>query len=237
MWMADLDGRNRVRLTFDGAVDIEPTWSPDGRGIVFRSNRSGFSNLYRKQLDTTRPASLLYASTFRKDVNDWSPDGRTIAFATKTTGAGTDVWSLPLDAPERPVPIVSGPGWQSHARFSPDGYLIAYQSSENGDVEIFVQALGPSGRRWRIGRGRQPTWRGDGRELFFADGSAMMAVSLAGRGEAIAPGLPYRLFDVQLGHVVRNTYAVTPDGERFLTIEPVGQDTPPALMVLLDPRF
>jgi Tol biopolymer transport system component len=205
--------------------------------MVFRSNRSGFSDLYRRQLDTTLPTSLLDASTSRKDADDWSPDGRTILVTSETAGTGADLWTLPVDAPARAAALVAGPGWQTCGRFSPDGHLVAYQSTENGVFEVFVQLLGPSRRRWRVGPGEQPMWRRDGRELFFVDGSAMMAVKLAGGGEATALGPPTRLFDVQLGEVARNAYAVTPDGTRFLTVEPVAQDAPPTLMVLLDPPF
>lgn len=237
VWLADLDGRNRVRVTFDGSVDIEPTWSPDGREVVFRSNRSGFSDLYRKQLDTNLPESLLYGSRSRKDVGDWSPDGKTIVFSVETAGAESDLWTLPIAAPGHAAPLVTGPGAQTHAQFSPDGRLVAYQSSENGVDDVLVQSLGASRRRWRIANGQQPSWRADGRELLFVVGGAIASADVRGRGDATAFGPPHRLFDVQLSGVVRNAYAITPDGQRFLLIEPVEQDAPPALTVLLDPPF
>jgi Tol biopolymer transport system component len=57
--------------------------------------------------------------------------------------------------------------WQ--ARFSPDGRWVAYASDEPGPFEIYVQSF-PDGKykkRISVNGGVHPTWRGDGRELFF----------------------------------------------------------------------
>jgi Tol biopolymer transport system component len=235
VWTADLDGRNRSRLTFDGSVDIEPVWSPDGRRIVFRSNRSGASDLYMKRVDGDLPETLLYASPARKDACDWSPDGTRIVFALEVTGSESDLWVLPVDAPQLAAPLVSGPGSQGGARFSPDGKLLAYASTENDASEVFVQSLGPSRRRWKVGRGVQPMWRADGRELMFLDGSTMMAAAVSGDEDAtaFAPGQP--LFTSNIAPAVRNAYAIAPDGRRFLAIAPFGMLDDSPLTLLLHP--
>jgi Tol biopolymer transport system component len=130
---------------------------------------------------------------------------------------------------------VSAPGAQWAARFSPDGQLVAYASTENDVPEIFVQSLGPSRRRWKVGRGTQPMWRADGRELVFLDGSTMMAAAVSGHdeGTAFGPGQP--LFTSKIATAVRNAYAIAPDGQRFLVITPSETLDGSPLTVLLHP--
>ena len=83
----------------------------------------------------------------------------------------------------------------------------------------------PAGdREWRIsqGGGTFPQWRADGKELFYVVPTlrAMMAVPIKA-GSTLEPGQPARLFEFPL---LRNggvrQYAVTPDGQRLLIIEP-----------------
>ena len=44
--VVDADGANLRALTYDRAKDVEPAWTPDGKHVVFRSDRDGVSNLY-----------------------------------------------------------------------------------------------------------------------------------------------------------------------------------------------
>src|SRR5262249_27872563 len=70
--------------------------------------------------------------------------------------------------------------------------------------------------------GRQPRWRGDGKELFFLgpDGK-MMAVAMRTSGASIEPATPQALFDAHPmpgPTAYTNEYDVTADGKRFLLI-------------------
>jgi hypothetical protein len=69
--------------------------------------------------------------------------------------------------------------------------------------------------------GAQPRWRGDGRELFFIDlQGKMMSVPLRG-GLPSNIDVPRKLFDTGLvPDPTVKQYAVTPDGLRFLVLEP-----------------
>ncbi|MGD8897139.1 MAG: BamA/TamA family outer membrane protein [Acidobacteriota bacterium] len=90
-------------LTHDRAKDVEPTWLPDGKALVFRSDRDGVSNLYGLRLPDGVPIRLtnVLGGAFQPSV---SPDGRTVAFADYS-GRGFDVRAAPLDLPEgRPAP-------------------------------------------------------------------------------------------------------------------------------------
>jgi hypothetical protein len=72
--------------------------------------------------------------------------------------------------------------------------LIAYESDESGQFEIYVYEY-PSGGKWIISPdgGTSPRWSADGSELFYLSGSDIMAVPIE-RGNGFRAGAPRSLF-------------------------------------------
>ncbi len=93
-----------TRLTSDLFSDIQPDWHPDGKRIVFSSDRNGIFNLYEYSLINGRisPLTNLVGGGFTPDI---SPDGKKIVFASYKSGG--HVISL-MDYPDKPA--VSGKG-------------------------------------------------------------------------------------------------------------------------------
>jgi hypothetical protein len=71
--------------------------------------------------------------------------------------------------------------------------------------------------RISAGGGGQPRWRNDGRELYYVSGKKFMAVAVNYGAEFVASA-PMELFkqETALLSASRNSYEVTPDGQRFL---------------------
>ena len=82
-------------LTEDRAKDVEPTWTPDGEYVVFRSDRDGVSNLYarRRSDGTLLRVSNVLGGAFAPAVG---PDGRTVAFASYSA-RGYDIHAMEAD--------------------------------------------------------------------------------------------------------------------------------------------
>jgi Tol biopolymer transport system component len=83
------------QLTHDRAKDVEPTWTPDGETVVFRSDRDGVSNLHALRLadrSLVRVTNVI-GGAFQPSV---SPDGRSVAYAAYSA-AGYDVHVAPLE--------------------------------------------------------------------------------------------------------------------------------------------
>ncbi len=102
VWVDPAKGEVRS-LTHDRAKDAEPTWTPDGEGLVFRSDRDGISNLYELRLadGSVTPLISVLGGAFEPSV---SPDGRTIAFADYSA-RGYDIRVARRGAPaSRPAP-------------------------------------------------------------------------------------------------------------------------------------
>jgi len=124
-----------------------------------------------------------------------------------------------------PRPLLNAPGGCDQARVSPDGRWIAYRSVESGRMEVYLQSLPPSdaGRlQVSTGGGLEPRWRGDGKELFYLEGSNLMATPVDLGQPVPRIGTPTRLFVAPLDPVQRrNRYVVTKDGKRFLFVTPL----------------
>jgi Tol biopolymer transport system component len=93
--LLDMASGELTELTHDRAKDVEPVFTPDGRYILFRSDRDGVSNVYALRMDDhalLRVTNVL-GGAFSPDV---SPDGTQLAFASYTS-AGYDVHVAPLD--------------------------------------------------------------------------------------------------------------------------------------------
>jgi Tol biopolymer transport system component len=101
----DTAGRVLRELTADRALDLTPAWSPDGRYVVFSSDRTGIPNLYAYDLqgDRLMQVTNLLTGAFQPDV---SPDGRAIAFALYRAD-GYHIARIPFDPSTwRPAPPV-----------------------------------------------------------------------------------------------------------------------------------
>ena len=73
-----------------------PVWSPDGKQIVFATERDGVGNLFRKASNNAGTEEPLFKSNEPKIPSDWSRDGRFLLFQSVGPGAGPDIWYLPM---------------------------------------------------------------------------------------------------------------------------------------------
>ncbi len=99
LWTADGDLR---QLTDDAYVDIDPTFSPDGRTVVFASDRAGSMDLWSLDPDSG-DVSRLTNEPIKSFDPAVSPDGRSIAYLA-TAGFG------PWDPAEVRIVDISGKG-------------------------------------------------------------------------------------------------------------------------------
>jgi len=85
LYLVQPDGSGLTRLTNNDYVDTSPSWSPDGRQIVYRSRVDGSSDIFIMHADGTNPRNLVQDpqdSIFDEFYPRWSPDGDMIALYT-----------------------------------------------------------------------------------------------------------------------------------------------------------
>jgi Tol biopolymer transport system component/predicted Ser/Thr protein kinase len=233
IWVLDQARGVSSRFTFGNTDEINPTWSPDGLQIAFSSPRKDATRrgIYRKAANGVGAEETLLEDTGNDAVEDWSPDGKLLLFNVDSH----DVDALPLTGDRKPYPVLKAAFPQDHARLSPDGRWIAYVSLESGRREVFVQNFPAAGGKWQVSNngGTEPSWRGDGRELYFIEGADFKAVEVKAAGSSFEAGIPKTLFAVQLDSINRRSrYVATPDGKRFLFVTtPRSIDTTPFIVV------
>ncbi|MEO8308665.1 MAG: TIR domain-containing protein [Pseudomonadota bacterium] len=242
IWLSD--GSRSSRITFDGAQNVYPVWSPDGERIVYASmaGTASAGAIYQKFTSGTGEAEQILSAGSVKFPSSWSADGRYLLFFIANPEAGVDTWIMPMTGDRKPSVLLKTPFFEVWPRFSPDGKWVAYQSDESGRFEIYVRSfVEPDGKgsvpslgsgQWQVSTagGAFPVWSPDGRELYFLNPAGeMFASPIKVSGPVVTPGTPVKLFATKvLGRGIDNgtgrQYDVAPDG-RFLINETMDSDT------------
>lgn len=222
IWLLDTARATAERFTSEPAADGAPIWSPDGKQIVFGSNRRGVFNLYVKSTIETGDEQLRFSSPYDKAPVDWSPNGRYILYGQREPKTGQDaLWALSVDLASAPFLAVPAHFAAEQGQFSPDGKWIAFRSSESGG--IYISPFPGPGRSWRVsdGNGSQPRWGHDGKELFYVSSDGMFTsvpIALPPPGDGIRVAKASALFATHQANTrsPKPQYAVSSDGQRFL---------------------
>jgi WD40 repeat protein len=241
VWVLELGRDVFTRLTLAPETDVYPIWSPDGKSIVFASNRKGIFNLYEKPSGASGNDNVLLETEQNKTPTDWSPDGKFILFQTLDLETNDDIWALPMSGERKPFPVVQTRYAERDAQFSADGHWIAYQSNESGRFEIYVQSFPDGLVKTQITNqgGAQVRWRRDGKELFYIapDGRLIaIPIRLPSRNGQVGVGAGTPLFVAPVGDAIQGTdgpnYAVSPDGTRFLINTLVEEQAAPLTLIV-----
>jgi hypothetical protein len=244
IWIASLVSTTFTRFSLGQAADRLPVWTPDGRRIIWGSERAGVSNVYWQAADGSGPVEQLTQSSIALYPSAISPDGSRII--VRQDAPTRDLLTVPMNealrqpAPGRGAPagwpqpqvLVQTPATETSAEISPDGKWMAYQSDESGRDEVYVRPFPDvnAGRsQVSTGGGAKPLWARNGRELFYlvenGGTTAVMSVPMA-PGTGSAAGTPAKVVEGPYffgtpgsGDTAFRTYDVSMDGQRFLMVK------------------
>ncbi len=229
IWIYDLTRGASSRLT-SGIRANRPIWSPDGRRIVFGSEKHGPWNLFWKAADGTGEEEQLLSSPLSHVPSSFTPDGKVLMFTENNPQTGMDIWALSLeDRKARPVLRTSFN--EDEPMISSDGRWLAYTSDESGRKEIYVVPFPAASGKWLISNdgGAHPVWARNGKELFYRNGEKMMSVSIAA-DRGFNAGTPRLLFEGPYDQF----FDVSPDGQRFAMTRRNLEQAAPQLNVVLN---
>ncbi len=190
IYVMDADGKNQLRLTNNPAYDWSPSWSPDGKRIVFFSNRDGHVmggiptfEIYVMDADGKNQLRLTNDPNDDRDPS-WSPDGKRIAFLSMRDGhfiggiPTSEIYVMDADGKNQ-LRLTNNPNGDWSPSWSPDGKRIVFSSRREGHFigeagiteEIYVMDA-DGGNQLRLTENRKndllPSWSPDGERIAFS---------------------------------------------------------------------
>ena len=221
VWILDLVRGSRSQFVPGPGQSHLPVWSPDGRTILFSSDRGGPWNLFTKAATGAGVEEELLRSTTSSIASDWSRDGRFILYETVDPSTRSDIWALPMVPRRQPFAVANTARNERQAQLSPDGHWVAYASDDGGREDVWIQRFPDATEKWPISTagGSQPQWRRDGRELFYISTDfKLMAVDVNAAASSFDAGVPRALFSLRYADqlAARNNFMPAADGKRFL---------------------
>lgn len=210
IYLFDEPGGPPRRLTEDPALDYNAVFSPDGRWVVFTSERTGNVDLYALDLEDGGPPVRLTQHHGMNDAASFSPDGQRLAFVSTRDG-NADIFVMPFapgdaTAEDRAANLTRRPGGDFNPAFSPDGRRIAFSrqdhlwapsdagTDEHGHVGSDLYVMDADGSNVRKlseagGISGSPAWAWDGRAIYYyrigAEGAEIRRIAPDGSGDTV----------------------------------------------------
>jgi Tol biopolymer transport system component/predicted Ser/Thr protein kinase len=161
----------RIRVTFDSGLTTDPALSPDGKLVVYASDRAGHGNLdiWIQNLASGEKRQLTDDPADER-APSFSPDGSRVVFRSEKQGGG--IFTVSALGGGEPRLLATG-GWAP--RYSPDGSLIAYHTGGpwlvgglGAELRVAAASGGPAKRiATGLDDAWNPLWTGDGEHLVF----------------------------------------------------------------------
>jgi Tol biopolymer transport system component/aminoglycoside phosphotransferase (APT) family kinase protein len=216
----DLERGSETQLSRPGLDESDPIFSRDGTALFFGSRQGTRSTVVRRDLRAGSEATVIELEPNQDAAPTWvSPDGRSI-LSNMRRPTLSDVVLLEVGGGRRPLHETEAD--ELYAQVSPDGRWLVWASDASGRPEVYLDRFPDGGALVQASRagGTQPRWHPEGRELFFKDlDNVLTAVPVDTSSGTVSFGSPQPLFAIP--EFLGWTYAIAPDGKRFLTREPI----------------
>jgi len=205
-----------VKLLTDGMGDErQPSWSPDGKQIVFQSFRDGNYHLWTINKEGTDLKQITFGIYDEREPY-WSPDGKSVLFSSDRSG-NYDIWRLSLS--DRAFQqLTTSPANEYSPACSPDGRQIAFISSKQKEAIYIIDESGnerqvPSSK----GTTNAPSWSPDGKRIIFnavsAGKSELVMVTLASGAQQTISKTEEDVFPFRPTWMANNELIYTADGK------------------------
>jgi Tol biopolymer transport system component len=227
IWIHDITKGTKSQLSFDVPETWRPSWSPDGKEIVFQSGFFDSVDIYIQAINSRTSAKQLIHTKQNEGQPFWSHDGRFILFAKSASQPNTqnDIWYLEMGGGNYPKQLFESRFNEDFPYMSPDDRFVAFQSDKSGQLEVYVTDFPKANFQWQVSfeGGVFPQWNGN--EIFFVNPrknelmSAKVKINNGFQSEN-----PIALFSadtagVQLQWSPTLKYTVTRDGENIVAVK------------------
>lgn len=135
IYIMNSKGRDRRPLTWTLATNVHPRFSPDGKKIVFVTDRDDVPEIYVMDAGGGNQIRLTHSPAYDIDPV-WSPDGTRIAFSSNMTGF-FDIYVMDA-AGNSKQKLTKSLFYDISPVWSPDGTRILFSSNRHGQFDLFV---------------------------------------------------------------------------------------------------
>jgi TolB protein len=152
------DGSRLRRVTSNRAIEVSPSWSPDGEQLAFVSDRSGAPQIYLMSAGGGDERRLTFNGSYNTHPV-WSPDGEWIAYETRVDGQ-FDIWVIDPEGTVN-VPLVTHPRSDESPSWAPNSRKLIFSSTRRGRADLYaIDRDGSNLRRLTSGAGNNtsPAW-------------------------------------------------------------------------------
>ena len=222
VWLLELADSTLTRFGFDSSAH-DPTWLPDGSGLVFAAVRGPITGAHMRRLNGARAESVLTIGE-QFTIHTVTRDGRT-GIGVAINGGAFDLLATSIGGPRRVDTLLNTSYNEGFPALSPDNRLLAYASDESGRNEVYLRRWPDLSGRLQVSQsgGSEPVWSRDGRELFYRSAGGAQPMLVAATVEA---GATLRIrsrtelfaistFEFATPHA---NYDVFPDGRSFVMV-------------------
>ena len=224
IWVKALPTGPFSRITFGDTNSTRPVWAPDGRSLLYITDRtgSGVGPVYEHRANGTGNATVVFRSSM-----DWgqivpSRDRHWLVLRSAPPSGPTGIFGV-RQGDTTAAPLVTSAATNMFPALSPDERWLAYGSDESGTMEIYVRPFPEtSSAKWQVSTsgGSQPVWSKSGRQLYYLSGKNELVAADIRPGTTFAVGDQRPLFSfapfLRLGPIP--SYVVSADDRRFLML-------------------
>ena len=135
IYVANSDGTNIRRITFNNAIDTSPAWSPNSREIAFTSDRGGTPQIYIMDAEGSNVRRISFGGSYH-DATAWSPTGDRIIYVSRVDQI-FDLYVLNLRT-NKIIKLTESNARNESPCWSPDGRHIIFSSNLNGTIQLYT---------------------------------------------------------------------------------------------------
>jgi Tol biopolymer transport system component len=222
IWIKKLPRGPLAQLTFEGAVNMRPSWSPDGQSVVFISDRGENRDVWIKRANGTTPAEVVLDDREVIDEALYSSSGEWLVYRRGKVDGGRDILAVRSDPDAAAVPLLTSEFDEVAPALSADGRWLAYVSDRDGQANVYVRPFpgADSETQVSVNGGISPKWARNRPELFYRNSAGQMVVLEVLPGNDFRTGTEQVLFSATAyrSDFYHAAYDVTADGQQFVMI-------------------
>ena len=138
IFVSDVNGARPKRVTFSAGASTSPSWNPKtGQSVVYVSDRGGIPKLYMMNADGTNNVELDLPDKGYLIDPAWSPNGQILAFSWRRPSGNYDIYVMEPTS-RQIIELTRDAGRNERPSWAPDGRHIVFESTRNGERQIWV---------------------------------------------------------------------------------------------------